>query len=134
LMTNMIPQAPDNNQGPWASLEEYCRSLVRAGYELYIYSGGDDVKTTIAGGKVTVPNFTWKVIVVLPEGSSDVSRVNTGTRVIAVDMPNSNGIRSNYWGNYRVSVDQIESWTGYNFLSAIPSSVQSVIEAQVDAQ
>jgi endonuclease G len=27
LMTNMIPQAPDNNQGPWANLESYCRSL-----------------------------------------------------------------------------------------------------------
>lgn len=134
LMTNILPQAPDNNQGPWAALENYCRDLVYAGNELYIYAGGDDVKTTIAGGKIIVPKYTWKVIVVLPQGSSDLSRVNTNTRVITVSMPNSQGIRSNYWGNYRVSVDQLESWTGYNFLSQVSSGIQSTLESRIDAQ
>ena len=27
LMTNMVPQAPDNNQGPWANFEGYLRTL-----------------------------------------------------------------------------------------------------------
>jgi endonuclease G len=54
--------------------------------------------------------------------------------VIAVDMPNSQGIRYNDWRQYRVSVDQVESWTGYNFLSNVSSSIQSVIEARVDSQ
>lgn len=39
LMTNMVPQAPKNNQITWANLENYSRSLVSAGYELYIISG-----------------------------------------------------------------------------------------------
>ncbi|MFY7789104.1 MAG: DNA/RNA non-specific endonuclease, partial [Thermoflexibacteraceae bacterium] len=87
---------------------------------------------TIAGGKVTVPNRTWKVIVVLPKGDNDVARVTSSTRVIAIDMPNAQGIRTNNWGTYRVSVDAIESRTGYNVLSALPTSVQDVIEARVD--
>ncbi|MEH1972605.1 MAG: DNA/RNA non-specific endonuclease [Nostoc sp.] len=64
LMTNMVPQSPDNNQGPWASLENYLRSLVTGGKELYIISGiygmggtgSNGIKYTIANGNVQVPN------------------------------------------------------------------------------
>ena len=40
LMTNIVPQAPDNNQGPWANLENYLRTLLPAN-EIYIVSGPD---------------------------------------------------------------------------------------------
>jgi endonuclease G len=141
LMSNMMPQAADNNQGPWANLENYCRTLINAGNELYIIAGSYGIGgtglngtfNTIAGGKVTVPNRTWKVIVVLPTGTNDVSRVSSTTRIIAIDMPNAQGIRANSWGTYRVSVDFIESKTGYNILSALPESMQTVVESKVDA-
>lgn len=133
LMTNMIPQAPDNNQQAWASLETYCRTLVSEGNELYIISGGQGVSGYINGGNVAVPTNTWKVIMVLPNGSNDVSRVTTSTRLIAVVMPNQNGISTN-WRNFRVSVDYVESLTGYNFFSNVSTSIQSVIEASVDTQ
>ncbi|MDF2388951.1 DNA/RNA non-specific endonuclease [Nostoc ellipsosporum NOK] len=141
LMTNMIPQAPDNNQGPWANLETYCRDLVvNQGKELYIISGGygsggtgsNGTRYTIANGNIQVPARTWKVIVVLDTPGSGASGVTTNTRVIAVDMPNSQGIRSDNWKTYRVSVDSIESNTGYNFLSNVSTSIQSVIEARID--
>jgi endonuclease G len=131
-MTNILPQAPDNNQGPWAAFEDYLRSLIASGKELYIISGGDDSKGTIDAGRVMIPAYTWKVVMVLNEGSSDLSRVTTSTRLIAVDMPNAQGIRANDWRTYRTSVDQIESWTGLNLFSNVPSSIQSVIEAKVD--
>lgn len=144
LMTNMMPQSPDNNQGPWAALETYCRTLVSQGNELYIIAGGSGTggsgsnggtTNTVAGGHVNVPSQTWKVIIVLPAASgNDVSRVTTSTRTIAVIMPNVQGIRSNDWKIYRVSVDQVESLTGYDFFSNVPASTQSVIEARVDNQ
>jgi len=68
---------------------------------------------------------------VLPQGTSDVSRVTTSTRVIAVNTPNINTV-STAWGGYRTTVDAIESATGYNILSNVPASIQSVIEAKVD--
>ena len=34
LMTNMMPQAPQNNQRTWAGLETYCRTLVNQGNEV----------------------------------------------------------------------------------------------------
>jgi endonuclease G len=144
LMTNMMPQAPDNNQGPWEQLESYSRTLVSAGNELYIFAGGagqggsgsnGGTTNTVAGGHVTVPNVTWKVIIVLPAASgNDVARVTTSTRCIAIIMPNTQGIRSNTWQQYRVSVDQVEALTGYDFFSNVPANVQAAIESTVDNQ
>ena len=133
LMTNMIPQLPANNQGVWANLENYSRSLVSQGNELYIISGGHGLQFFIANGHVAVPAQTWKVIIVLPTGNNDVSRVTTSTRTIAVVVPNSGSINSD-WRTYRVSVDQIEAITGYDFFSNVPSAIQNVIEGQVDNQ
>ncbi len=133
LMTNMIPQAPTNNQVTWANLESYSRTLATSGSELYIISGGNGVSGYINNGNVAVPTYTWKVIIVLPSGSNDVSRVTSGTRTIAVFMPNNNSVVSD-WRQYRVSVDYVEAMTGYNFFSNVPSSIQSSIESVIDTQ
>jgi endonuclease G len=139
LMTNIVPQAPDNNQGYWARLEDYQRTLVGQGKELFIIagsygqggSGSNGSKTSIGNG-VTVPARLWKIIVVTTPGTG-VGGVNTSTRVIAIDTPNTQGNRSTSWGNYRTTVDAIESNTGYNFLSNVNSGTQSVIESRVDS-
>jgi endonuclease G len=73
------------------------------------------------------------VLVVLPVGSDDVSRVSAATRVIAVKMPNTQTVDTKPWHSYRVSVDSLETLTGYNFLSNVPAAVQSAIEAVVDS-
>jgi endonuclease G len=133
LMSNMVPQLPANNQGPWASLESYCRTLVGSGNELYIVSGGYGIQATIAGGHVAVPAQTWKVIIVLPSGTNDAARVTGSTRTIAVIMPNSGSINSD-WRTYRVSVDSVEALTGFDFFSNAPDSAENLIEALVDNQ
>src|SRR5207237_622062 len=138
LMSNRVPQAPDNNQGPWAALENDLRALL-PGNELYIVSGpagtggtgsNGGVTTTIANGHVTVPASTWKVVLVLPKASGDdVSHVTAASRTIAVNMPNVQGIRSDDWHNYLTTVDAIESLTGYDFFSNVPNAIQNAIEA-----
>jgi endonuclease G, mitochondrial len=50
-----------------------------------------------------------------------------------VNTPNINTTNSD-WKTYRTSVDAIESATGYNLLSNVSSTIQSVIEATVDNQ
>ncbi len=133
LMTNMIPQAPTNNQTTWANLESYCRTLAAAGNELYIISGGHGTSGFINNGNIVVPTTTWKVIMVLPNGTNDVSRVTTSTRLIAVSMPNTNSVVSD-WKQYRTSVDSVESLTGYDFFSSVPGSIQNSIESTIDTQ
>jgi endonuclease G len=70
---------------------------------------------------------------VLANGSNDVSRVTATTRTIAVVIPNSGTIGTD-WRTYRVSVDQVEAITTYDFFSNVPASIQAVIEGHVDNQ
>jgi endonuclease G len=141
LMTNMIPQAPNNNQQTWANLENYARSLVTAGNEVYIVmgsygtggTGSNGSASTVDAGHVTVPANVWKVIVVIPNGNGDLSRITSSTRVIAVNTPNINTTNTD-WKQYRCTVRSIEAATGYNLLSALPQSVQDAVETRVDNQ
>lgn len=140
LMTNMIPHAPANNQHTWGNLEGYERLLVNNGNEVYVLmgsygSGGYGTRgfhTTIDSGRVTVPAYIWKVIVVIPNGNNDLNRVNENTRVIAVITPNNNGVDAN-WTKYICTVRDVEKATGYNLLSKLPKAVQDVIETRKDA-
>ena len=141
LMSNMLPQAPNLNQITWSNLEAYERTLVNQGNEVYCYAGGygsggtgsnGGVTTTINSGSITVPSRCWKVILIIPNGSNDVNRVSSSTRIIAVDFPNTQTVNVNSWGFYRTSVDAIESATGYNLFSNLPINIQNTIESVVD--
>jgi endonuclease G len=128
LMTNIIPQAPELNRGIWSDLEKECRDLLQKGKELYIITGGEGKRKTIAKGKVTVPKWNWKVIVILDKPNQ---KITENTQIIAVRMPNFNPLKKN-WRDYRVSVDEIEQNTGLDFLTNIPKNIQDKLEGKVD--
>lgn len=141
-MTNISPQAPVMNQQTWANMESYERDLAELGNELYIFAGGygsggsgslGGTIFTIANGNITVPERYWKIILILPVGTNDLLRVNATTRVIAVDMPNTQYANAQPWYEYRTSVDQIEAVTGLDFLNALPAALQETLEGGVDA-
>ncbi|CAD5939760.1 Nuclease [Planktothrix agardhii] len=130
LMTNIIPQAPELNRGIWSDLEKECREWIKKGKELYIIAGGEGKRKTIAKGKVTVPKWNWKVIVILDKPNQ---KITENTQIIAVRMLNSNSlIKTNNWRDYRVSVDEIEQNTGLDFLTNIPKNIQDKLEGKVD--
>ncbi len=129
LMSNMIPQAPNLNQGPWDELENYTRTtLVGGNNEAYIYmgvtgSGGTSPNgtfTTVNAGKVTVPATIWKVIIVFPKGNGDMARLSSNATVLAVSMPNENGLYTtsgpgrDAWRNYITTIQSIEASVGGN--------------------
>lgn len=135
LMTNFLPQLAANNQGAWEDFESYCRTLAQAGNEIYIVSGGAGNIGTIAQGRVVVPQVTWKVALVLPNGNNDLQRVTKGTRTIAIIVPNQPPLDINAtWRQFRVSVDAVEALTGYNFFSNVPKITQEQIERRKDRQ
>jgi endonuclease G len=142
LMTNMIPQAPQNNEKTWADLENYLREQVVAGDEVYIIMGSYGTGGTgnaglinyITAGNahINVPSNVWKIAVILPAGNSDLSRVTATTRVLAVNTPNTNAINAD-WKQYIVTVKDIETATGYNLLSALPTDIQTALKSKKDA-
>lgn len=138
LMVNMIPQAPNNNQRGWATLENYLRSEVQKGNEVYIVMGNygkgglgsNGSAETINNGNVTVPKRVWKIAVILPKGNGDLARVNENTRILAVDTPNENTMDSD-WTKYITTVDAIEKATGYNLLSNLPVALQQTLQLKL---
>lgn len=137
-MSNIAPQAPDNNRGPWEKLESYCRTLVKSGKELYIIAGptgkggigSAGSATTIANNKITVPAAFWKIVVVNNRPGLGLDGITQNTQVIAVLIPNQQGIKDARWQQFRTNVRALEQRTGYDFLSNLPAPVQEVLETQ----
>jgi len=145
VMTNMVPQSNESNSGAWNQLELYARFLVTdKGKELYIIAGPQGIrgegrqgfKSKIAGGKVTVPNKVWKVIMVLDanDDDNDIARIDENTRLIAIIMPNDRTVPQNNWWQYRVSVKEVEELTGYTFFDKVPANIINPLKEEVDAE
>lgn len=142
LMTNMLPQSPDLNRIVWVSLENFERELALAGNELYIFAGGAGkggegqrgsfTEIPVGNEKINVPAFCWKIILVLPEGEDDFSRISPETQVISVIMPNVQGLQTKgNWKSYVCSVDDIEALTGYDFFDLLEDSLEQILEEKV---
>lgn len=143
LMTNMIPQSPDCNRVIWKDFEAFERDFAKNGKEVYIIAGPDGIGGTSGtgtwdyiemknGGKIEVPAYCWKVLLILDAGDDDINRVTTETEVIALYMPNAMGMgKTGSWEQYLCSVDYIEEKTGYDFLAPIPDEIEDILEAKV---
>lgn len=133
LMTNFVPQIAENNSGPWEDFETYIRTLAGQGKEIYIYSGPMGNLGTIAQGRITVPEYTWKVVLILDNGSNDLTRVSKGSRAFGIIVPNFTPLNVNaVWRNFRVTVNEVENRTGYDFFSKVPKSSQELMEGRRD--
>lgn len=150
LMTNIIPQAQNLNQGPWAGLEDFVRnSLVGTTNEAYIvmgnfgtggYNSSNTLVTTIDAGNITVPAKIWKVVVIMPKGNGDLSRINSSTVVLTVNMPNDNRLYTTTgtsdWRNYRTSVASLEAEANtagvpLNLFQRVADSVRPALKAKI---
>jgi len=150
LMTNMIPQAPNLNQGPWEGLEDYIRNtLVGGNNEAYIFmgnhgkggiNGSNLYYTWINSGNVAVPNKVWKVVLLLPKGNGDLARINRNTTVLAVNMPNDNFLytpgNKTAWRNYLCTINSLETEANaagvpLNLFQQVPDSVRPLLKAKL---
>ena len=150
LMTNMVPQSPDNNRIVWVALEKFEREHVLQGKEAYIFAGpfgsggtGDkgyfeEIAVKTKDGRelaITVPAYTWKILLFLPEGEKDAERIAEEAEVIAVCVPNIKGCGQNgSWPQYVCSIDFIEEITGFDFFSELPDELEAEIEAGIYEQ
>jgi DNA/RNA endonuclease G (NUC1) len=132
--SNIIPQAADNNQGPWATLEAYLTDqAILSGKEVYVIAGATGSKGTVKGeGKITIPAQVWKVALLLPRDAGLASVTSAAdVQVVAVIMPNEAGIRTVAWQTYRVTIDQVEALTGLDVLRLLPDAIETELEARV---
>ena len=151
LMTNIFPQAPNLNQGPWEGLEDFIRNtLVGTSNEAFIFTGvtgaggyePSGLTTFIANGKIQVPAKVWKVALIIPKGNGDLARIHSDATVVVVNMPNDNRIYNttptgkNAWRNYLTSVNALESDANaagipLNLFTSVHDSIKTILKTKV---
>ena len=149
LMTNMVPQTPDNNRVIWMHFENFERELVKQGNEVYIIAGPwgtggtspkgtfDNIPIKLKSGEeylMNVPAYTWKVLIALPSGDGDLDRLGDAAlaTAIAINVPNKTGMqKTGDWEQFLCSIDEIEAMTGYDFFELLPDDVEDALEASV---
>lgn len=121
-MTNICPQARVLNGGPWKKLEEKCRLWAQADSAIIIVCGPvlpPSPLEYIGRNEVAVPQAYFKVV---------CAPYANPPRAIGFLMPNAKvagGLQAT-----AVSVDSVESLTGYDFFAALPDSIENQIEQE----
>ena len=122
-MSNVSPQKPGLNRGPWREVEHRIVDLWTAKYGgVWVIVGcvpGDSEDCLPSG--VDVPKAYWQLIV---SNSSD------GVRALALYMPKDIPFSAFPVHNI-VSIDELECRTGLDFLSELPNFFEKPMEAHV---
>ncbi len=135
--TNSTPQIQNKfNAKIWGKLEGDVRSIASATDTVYVVTGpafhkgngnesvtwitpkGDPTKT------VPVPNYYWKVLLKVKRSGGTV----TSARAVGVWIPHTQYESTDY-SSFVTSVDQIESWTGFDFFANLPDDKETSAES-----
>ena len=110
LLSNIVPQNPNNNRGIWKKLETLVRNWVKAGKDLYVVTGTTYSPRFNKIGKdsIGVPMAMWKVIMVRNTNKS-----------IGFLMPNAALLHSDL-PKYALPVSDIANATEINFFPTLP--------------
>jgi endonuclease G len=134
LTSNVIPQLAELNQQTWLKLEYYAEKLAKDSLkEMFIYTGpiftpGKEI--TRYKDKIAIPDSCYKIIVVMPYGSK-ISDVTEHTQIIACIFPNNDkDVKNHDWTTFNTTVAHIEESTGFDFLSALPKTLQDKLEGR----
>lgn len=121
LMSNIAPQRPDLNRGPWRLLEQtVADDLSGIGDPLWVITGAVPDRTKRLGkARVRVPSGFYKIIAAIHRG-----RLRVLAALMAQETPGSK--RPRYC--FR-SVDTLEALTGLDFFPALSEERQRALEA-----
>lgn len=137
--TNITPQIQNGfNGGIWSNLEGAVRNLCSTCDTVYVVTGaafrkkgGSETINTITdvnnnGDVLPIPNYYWKALLKVTWSGSEV----TNASAIGFWLPHSD-LKDEIYSDpkYIVSVDQVETWTGFDLFANLPTSLQSSAEA-----
>ena len=122
-MSNIAPQKPGLNRGPWREIEHRIAELWTAKYgEIWVIVGcvpGNEEDRLPSG--IDVPKAYWQLI---------VSKAQDGVRALALYMPKDIA-HSAFPVHNIVTVDELERLTGLDFLADLPNFFERPIEAHL---
>lgn len=121
-MTNICPQNNNLNRGDWRELEDACREWTMQSGRLYVVGGpwlSGAERRTIGRRGIAVPDGFYKVVLSL----TPLRGIGFVYENIAGDRPMS---------VYARSIDEVEQLTGIDFFSALPDSIEALVESRCD--
>ena len=136
--TNQTPQLQNSfNSGIWSSLEKAVRSLTSGSDTLYVATGpcyqtvgGNETVSYLTAvssttpKQVPVPNYYWKAILKIRTTNGYI----TDACAVGIWLEHKAYDSSDYTP-YIVSIDDIESKTGFDLFAGLPEYLESAVEA-----
>jgi endonuclease G, mitochondrial len=136
VTSNTVPQAFNNNRGPWLDLERHVRDeVLKDDLQAHVIAGGVYGKTPLTiGNGVPVPAATWKIVVFLKRGQT-LAEVDRTTRVVSVLIPNNDVEVGplDPFQKYLTTPGEIERRTGLRFFSALPRQLADQLRTSCPA-
>ena len=137
-MTNITPQLQNGfNGGIWNNLETAIQNLTSSCDTVYVVTGaafrkkgGSENISTITNPRdskvLPIPNYYWKALLKVTWSGDTV----VAASAIGVWCPHTDLKGESYYNSkYVVSVDQIETWTGFDLFKNLPTALQTTAEA-----
>lgn len=123
-MSNISPQTPALNRGPWKALEEQVRQWAVDCDTVYVVTGGvlEPGLDTIAGG-VGIPEYFYKAVMTVYGGEY---------RTIGFLLPNAERFDDTFL-DYTVTVDSLEAVTSLDLFHNMPDSCEERAESGVSS-
>ena len=141
--TNSTPQIQNKfNSKIWSTLEGDVRSIAESTDTVYVVTGaafqkvGESKSITYIHPKgdpnksVPVPNYYWKVLLKVKWTGSGNNKTVSSARAVGVWIPHAQYSSSDY-SSYICSVDQIETWTGFNLFANLPDEIEETVESNI---
>ena len=122
VFTNCCPQDEELNNGVWNTLEKKCRTWARRFGNVHIVTGpiiGKNMYGAIGRGRVTVPDAFFKAIL-----------VHDGSRYHSIAFIMENKPLNDNLQQCAMSVDELESKTGFDFFPALEDSAEEKTERE----
>ena len=125
LMTNIAPQSPALNRGPWREMELRIADLWTARYgEIWVIVGSipsasATARETIAAGNIDVPEQYYMIA---------VAQAEDGVRALAVLLPQT-AARWTFPVHNIVTIDELEKLSGLEFFPEMPSFLKRPLQA-----
>jgi endonuclease G len=124
LMSNIVPQRPELNQGPWKEFEQVVANRYLKDYqELWVITGPiyrEPIQHLSCG--VAIPAAFYKIVVDVVEP--------TGVRALALVLE-QDVADSSKMSRHLVTIDEVEVATGLDFLSLLEDSAEAALEADL---
>lgn len=122
LMSNVVPQKPNLNQGPWRLFEEWVVDQAKEEDTLWVVTGpiyDPDQTSYLPNTAIRIPTAFWKVVIDQQAG---------GLRVYGMIMEQGVARRSDRH-SFQTTIDEIEARSGWDVLSELDDDIENALEA-----